>query len=105
MKEKIISWVLGAILGWAIVFSYGYFTNSNTSNIWPMWNWMPPGNFWSGSFDVSNMSDEQLEKMAERAWITKEELKTKLESWEDMRSLMWWQRGSWRETTWTGITQ
>jgi len=105
MKEKIISWVLGAILWWAIVFSYSYFMNSNTSNIWPMWNWTPPGNFGSGSFDASNMSDEQLEKIAERAWITKEELKTKLESGEDIRSLMWWQRGTWRDFTWTGNIQ
>ena len=104
MKEKIISWIFGAILGWAIVFSYGYFTNSNTWNIPPSWAWMPPGNFWSWSFDVSNMSDEQLENMATRAWITTDELKAKLESWEDMRSLMWW-RWTWKWETSSGTIQ
>lgn len=102
MKEKIISWILGAILGWAIVFSYGYFTNSDTLNIHPNWVWMPSWNFWSWTFDTSNMSDEQLEMMAKRAWISTDELKIKLENWEDMRTLMWW-RWTWRweNSSWT----
>ncbi|MDD3793621.1 MAG: hypothetical protein PHI37_02325 [Candidatus Gracilibacteria bacterium] len=105
MKEKIISGFLGAILGGVIVFSYGYFMNSNTSNIGPIGNGTPPGNFGSGSLDISNMSDEQLEKMAERAGITKEELKTKLENGEDMRSLMGGQRSTGRGNIGTGFTQ
>lgn len=33
MKDKIVSWILGAIFGWLIIFSYGYFyKNDNLSN-------------------------------------------------------------------------
>lgn len=102
MKDKIISWILGAVLCGLVVFLYWYI--NNWAN-WTMWNWVPPSNFWSWAFDSSNMSDEQLEKMAERAGITKEELKSKLDSWEDIRSLMWGQRWSWRWNSATGNTQ
>jgi len=81
MKEKIISWILWAILGWTIVFSYWYFMNSNikSNNVWV--------NTWK--IDNSNMSDEQIERMATRLWISKEELKQKIDSGEDLRSIMW----------------
>jgi len=86
MKDKIISGVIGLIVWWLIVYAYGYFMNSSTwalnnSSISTQW-WTP----WS--FDVSNMTDEQLEKMASRAGITVDELKAKLDSWEDLRSIM-----------------
>jgi len=82
---KIISFVLGMIIWWVLVYSYSYFIpwSSNNSSFW--WNpWTPPN--WT--MDVSSMSDSQLEKMAESAGITKDELKAKLESWESLRNIM-----------------
>lgn len=87
MKDKLISALLWAVLWGLIVFLYINITAVSPSNIWPNWN-MPVRWTWA-TFDTSNMTDDQLEKMATRAWITKEELKSKLESWEDIRSLMW----------------
>ncbi|MDD2907256.1 MAG: hypothetical protein PHH98_01315 [Candidatus Gracilibacteria bacterium] len=102
MKDKIISGILGAVLCGLVVFLYGYINNGANGT---MGNGVPPSNFGSGAFDSSNMSDEQLEKMAERAGITKEELKSKLDSGEDIRSLMGGQRGSGRGNSATGNTQ
>ncbi len=102
MKEKIISFVAWLLIWGIIVYWYWYFTTSEqpTSNLGNRWN------FTRWNFDPANMTDEQLERMAERAWITKEELKEKIDSWEDIRSLMWgaWWGMRWNRTnmwTWT----
>jgi len=98
MKDKIISWIIWATIWWIIVYSYGYFMNNSNTN-WFTWS---PSWFTKGGFDPSNMSDDQLQRMATRAWISLEELKSKIASWENIRDIvpMWnrWNR------TWTWLT-
>ena len=92
MKDKIISFVIWLILWGIIVYGYTYYTKPT------MWN---PGTWGTQpTMNVESMSDEQLEKMASRAWITVTELKSKISSWEDIRSLMWWNRGN-KTSSWT----
>lgn len=102
MVEKIISALLWAILWGLIVFLYMNINTVSSNNILSNWN-MPVRWTWA-TFDVSKMSDDQLEKMATRVWITKEELKIKLESWEDIRNLIWtpsWWFNKWVTNTWS----
>ena len=82
MRDKIISFILWLILWWIIVFGYTYYKwTTNKTNYSNMQRW------WSfGSWNT--LSDEQLERMSTRLWISKEELKKKIDSWEDVRSLM-----------------
>lgn len=93
IRDNIISFGLG-ILVWGLGI-YAYTMNNNP--VWINNSWMPPMWWWRGqmTFDVSEMSEEQLENMATRAGITVSELKEKLESWENMRDIMWesWNNG------------
>lgn len=88
MKDKIISAFIWSIIWWLIVFWYNYFLNwSNTNNLiqnQPSWD-----------FNTSNMTDIQLENMATRIGISKDELKAKIDAWEDIRSLMPTRSWSW----------
>ena len=99
MKDKIISVVIWIVV-WAVaVYWYLYFVDSNKENTVPVGRWW----FTRWNFDPKSMSDEQLQRMADRAGISLEELKEKIESWEDISSIMpmrwvnrWWGRwGSW----------
>ncbi|NDK07610.1 hypothetical protein EOM39_00010 [Candidatus Gracilibacteria bacterium] len=80
MRDKIVSFVLGLLIGGAIVYGYTYFMGDNTQQ--------GPTGGPMGNFDSSNMSDEQLERMATRAGITKDELKKRLEAGESLRDIM-----------------
>lgn len=93
MKDKLISALIWAVLWGLIVLLYTNLISVPSNNTWPNWS-RPAGWSWA-ALDVSTMSDDQLEKMATRAWITKDELKAKLDAWEDIRSLMWNQNGNW----------
>ena len=99
MRDKIISFVLWLFIWWAIVYGYTYFIWDKSlqwPTWWPMWN-----------FDSSSMSDEQLERLSTRAWITKDELKKRLESWESLRDIMPARTWSWANMggrRWTDTT-
>ncbi len=99
MREKIVSFILWLLIWWAIVYGYTYYMWYNSQQRptwWPMW-----------SFDSSNMSDEQLQRMADRAGITKDELKKKLEAWESLRDIMPARTWSWANMggrRWVDIT-
>ena len=90
MKNKIISWVIWAIIWWILVFWYSnLFTEGQNNNIWDKNMW-PEWNGWVRmDIDSSNISDDQLEKMAERAGISIDELKedfsqlSELKVWEE----------------------
>lgn len=105
MKDKIISWVIWAIIWWIIVFWYSSFsTETQNNNFWPNWMWSMWNELPWINFDVSSMSDEQLGKMAERSGITVDKLKEKLELWEGIRSFrerpnMGWWTNSWLTMT------
>ena len=100
LRDKIISFIIGLILWWLIVYAYAYFNQSNKGDFpWPNWPWF---NEWN--FDPSNMSDEQIQRMADITWISADELKTKLDSWEDIRDLMpkrSWSGSNYNERNWT----
>lgn len=84
MKDKIISGLIGAILWWAIVFGYTSIFAKETNTM------IAPASF-SGTtrnFDTQNMTDEQLATMAERAGITTEEIKAKLDAGESLRDIV-----------------
>ena len=93
-SDKIISFVFGLLIGWILVYSYSYITQDKTlGNWWPVW--------WSmWNFDASNMSEDQLERMATRAWITKDELKKRLDSGENLREIMPARTWSWSNFSW-----
>ena len=102
MRDKIISFVLWLLIWGAVVYGYSYYISSK-SQVWFPNNWQTRGNF-----DTSTMSDDQLQKMADRAWITLAELKKKLDAGENIRNLMpartWsWARPSW-DSQWTKIS-
>ena len=89
LQEKILNIFLGIIIGILIVYGYNYFMHSSSAQNQTM----------KGNFDPSNMSDTQLEKMATRAGITKEELKKRLDAGENIRDIM--PSGSRRNSTGT----
>ncbi len=98
MKDKIISFVIWLVVWWALIYWYMYFIEGDEVNNSAMNN--------RGGIDSSNMDEQQLERMAERIGISKEELKKKLDAWENIRDLMpqgwgsrWWNR--W-DVTWEG---
>lgn len=99
MRDKIISFVLWLLIGWTIVYGYTYFMSDKSLQWptgWPTWN-----------FDASNMSDEQLERLSTRAWITKDELKNRLEAGESLRDIMPQRNWSWSNMgsrRWTDTT-
>lgn len=92
MKDKLISLVMWIIIWWSIVYSYWYLTSDSS---WR--DTSKSGKIWISS-DTSNMSDEQLERMATRAWISEDELKKRIEAWENPRDIMW---TSWGAKNWT----
>ena len=90
MKDKIISWIIWAIICWLVIYWYNYYFNTNMSNSKTS-NWFSRWNF-----DPSNMSDAQLERMATRAWITPEVLKSRIASWEKLSDIIpMWNRWTW----------
>ena len=101
MKNKIISWVIWAIIWWILVFWYSnLFTEGQNNNIWDKNMW-PEWNGWVRmDIDSSNISDDQLEKMAERAGISIDELKEKIEAGDDIKPNRWWNRNKWESNTW-----
>lgn len=97
MRDKIISFVLWILVWWILLYSYTYFIWDKSWDNWIWWaNWTRQ--MWN--FDPSNMSDDQLERMAKRAWITKEELKSKLEAGESLRDIMPARNWSWSNFWW-----
>lgn len=59
MKDKIISFVAGALVWALLVFWYNAFlATSTTSDIWP-WEW---GAWWERP-DMSSMSEEEITEM------------------------------------------
>jgi hypothetical protein len=94
MRDKIISLVLGLLLWVGIMYFYWLYT-WKWSMIFPNQksvNWITTR--W-GNFDTSIMSDDQLQKMADRAWITLAELKNKLDAGENIRDILPARSWSW----------
>ncbi|MDD5213612.1 MAG: hypothetical protein PHG82_04270 [Candidatus Gracilibacteria bacterium] len=82
MKDKIISFVAGIIVG-AFLLSGYYYTigaKSQTSGF--------AGGQRGQMMDPKNMSDSQLEKMATRVGMTKDKLKKELDSGKDLRTII-----------------
>lgn len=92
MQEKLISFFIWLGVWITITVSYSYFFNSNSSQMWPWWGF-PGGNM--------EMTDERLTQMAERLWMTKDELQKEIDAGKDIRTLMqekwitpqWWNSG------------
>lgn len=108
LRDKIISFWAWILIWLVIMATIGYFIwwkwPWKFGNNWPMWNentrWQFPSDRTGWNFDPSSMSDEQLERMAKRAWITKEELKKRIDSWESIRDIMPARNWSW-SMSWT----
>lgn len=105
MKDKIISLIIWILVWWIIVYFYWVYTQKDNTNKLNTWI-----NIQNSNFDPSNMSDAQLERMANRAWISIEELKQRLDNWENIRDITanswswfsWtWINRSWDNRTWT----
>lgn len=80
MQEKWISFLIGIVMWVTITLAYSYIFNTNTPpQMWPWW-W-----FWGWNMQ---MTDERLSQMAERLWMTKEELQKEIDAWKDIRTLM-----------------
>lgn len=80
MQEKWISFLIGIVMWVTITLAYSYIFNTNTPpQMWPWW-W-----FWGWNMQ---MTDERLSQMAERLWMTKEELQKEIDTWKDIRTLM-----------------
>lgn len=93
MKDRIISFLLWLLVWWIVFYWYTYIkTDDKKPSLNGTWNFNSRQNF-----DPSNMSDEQLQRMADRSWISLEELKEKIKSWEDIRGIIWW----WRNRNWS----
>lgn len=113
MKDKIFSAIIWIIVWWWVVFGYWYIqwttddeTSTQTNNKTNTQSTQATRWWWETSAaEPSEMTDEQLTRIAERAWITLEELKAKIDSWEDISSLGWWRGQRWWQTTWTGSAQ
>jgi hypothetical protein len=91
MRDKIISFVLWLLLGATIVYWYSSYIAKNST--------FDPNVRWTrGNFDTSTMSDDQLQRMADRAWITLAELKQKLASGQSLRDVMSARTWSWSRT-------
>lgn len=100
MQEKLISFFIWIGVWVVITVSYSYFFNNTPSQMWPWWG------FWWGNME---MTDERLTQMAERLWMTKDELQKEIDAGKDIRTLMqekWitpqsgnsWERSQMRET-------
>lgn len=103
MKDKVLSAIIWGVIGFVIVYGVSYYVSysSGTST---------SGTRGTRSLDPKSMSDAQLERMATRLGISKEELKKKIDAWEDIRDLMKGTKASWSGTMatgaslWTGTT-
>lgn len=83
MKDKLISfWAW--ILIWALLLSWYYYIM--WSKLQGPWNfaWWQRGQM----MNPKNMSDSQLEKMATKVWMTKDELKKEIENGKDLKTIM-----------------
>ncbi len=96
-NEKVLTFIAWIIV-WVILFSVYFFAfwphGNKWWNIWSKW-WMNRWNFGQ----QGQMDDAWLEKMAQRVWITKEELKKEIDSGKSIRDIMkeksvqmWWSR-------------
>lgn len=85
MRDKIISFLLWVLVWWLIVYGYTYYNESKIETTsWFPTNWQTRWNF-----DPSNMSDEQLQRIADRQWISVGELKEKMSSWGWFTKPIW----------------
>nr|MDD3720664.1 hypothetical protein [Candidatus Gracilibacteria bacterium] len=84
MRDKIISFFLGVLVGGIIVYGYTYYTTSKTKTS----SGYTASGQTRGNFDPANMTDSQLENLANRAGITKEELKKRLDAGENIRDII-----------------
>ena len=93
MKEKVLSFVLWVALTAISIYSYWYFTSANNSNT----------NFTKWAFQTWEMTDEQIKSMADRVWISADDLKKELDSWKTIREIMKekWASLGWWNRTWT----
>lgn len=80
MQEKWISFLIGIVMWVTITLAYSYIFNTNTPPQMWLWWW-----FWGWNMQ---MTDERLSQMAERLWMTKEELQKEIDAWKDIRTLM-----------------
>jgi len=99
LRDKIISFILWILLWWIIVYSYWTYTWRWSVMFPKQWGLIWTTTWW-GNFDAGAMSDEQLERMATRAWITSDELKKRLASWETLRDIMPARTWSWTRSGW-----
>ncbi len=83
MKDKIISFVAWIIVGALLLSGYYYaiWAKAQSNSSFPGWQ------RWA-MMDPKNMTDAQLEKMATRVGMTKDELKKELDSGKDLRTIM-----------------
>ncbi len=102
MKNTIISFILWILVWWMLFYWYDYVNSDNkkTNSQDRIQN-----STWRWNFDPANMSVEQLQRMADRQWITIDEMKEKIKSWEWFRGGMWWERnknwsGSFNQDKW-----
>lgn len=95
MKNKIISFIVWLIVWIILVQWYSYFFKSDSLE-----NNMPENPTEWRIMNNSSPSDEQLEKISERTWISVDELKEKIDSWEDLRSIMWWTKRKSQTSSW-----
>ena len=88
MRDKIISFVLWILVWFAIVFWYkNFFVQKEEPKDFPQMWWQFTWSWWQ--FDYSQMTDEQLERMSERSWLSQEELRERMDNGEDIRNFGW----------------
>lgn len=81
MKNKLVSFLIWALLGTIWMYGYFTFTWNDTENI-SIKNW-PTQSSW-------DISDEQLQRMEDRSGLSKEVIQERLDAWENMRDIMGW---------------
>lgn len=80
MQEKLISFFIWIGVWAVITLSYSYFFSKPISS--QMWSWS-----WFGRWNME-MTEERLTQMAERLWMTKDELQKEIDAGKDIRALM-----------------
>lgn len=80
MKEKLISFFLWVFITLISIYTYGHFISSKAVNAnqnfgWNMWQTWP-------------ISDEQLKQMADRIWMSVDDLKKEIDGWKTIRQIM-----------------
>lgn len=81
MKNKLVSFLSGILVGSISMYGYFMFTWSDTENM-PTKNW-PTQSSW-------DISDEQIQRMSDRSGLSKDVIQERLNSWENMRDIMGW---------------